>query len=557
MMQSNRQQGPEFPKQVWFPLIIGLALSGGMWLGFQLQARSGAAAQGLEFGLTGQLGGSGTKVQEVLRFIDARYLEHLPQKDLQEAAIKGILQQLDPHSSYISSEELEGVNEGLSGGFEGVGIEFSMIEDTISVVGVVPNGPSDKVGVKVGDKIIRIGDSLVAGVGLDTKGVIKYLKGPAGTSVGLVVWRRGEGELRFDIKRGEIPMPSIDVAYMLGNGIGYIKINRFSSKTYKEFMEALQALVEEGGLEHLVLDLRYNSGGYLEQSTDILSQLFDQKRLLVYTEGRSHKRKEYFSTGKFFFKVNKVAVLIDEGSASASEIVAGAIQDNDRGIVVGRRSYGKGLVQEQYDLSDRSALRLTVARYYTPSGRLIQRPYEAGGREAYYGSDLEERDLTGELFHRDSIRIKDSTKYYTTGGRVVYGGGGIMPDFFVPLDSMFKNRYFAAWSSQLSNYAYAYYASNMEQFTRYITVKDFVQRYEVGERVLEDFLVFCKKRDLGFDEASWKRSKVLVALYLKAYFAKQLFRDRGYYQVLHTQDPVLKRAVGELLRQGGGATANK
>ena len=448
---SQNRKNTNNPFTVWIPLMMAVMLATGLFIGLRLGKSNRSVVRVTDAnGNVVEL----TKVEEVLRFIDAKYLEGIDPYALEDAAIEGMLKKLDPHSSYISKDKIRGVKESLQGNFDGSGIEFFMLDDTILVVGVIPGGPSDKAGVEVGDRIVRVNDSTLAGKGLKNTEVVNKLKGTAGSTVKIEIKRRGTyNPLKVSITRGQIPMASIDASFMLNEKTGYIRISRFSGQTFKEFMIAFEDLTKNKGMKDLVIDLRGNPGGYLNEATDILNQLFDDKRLLVYTEGRSYKRKEYKSNGRAYFRIGKIAVLINEGSASASEILAGALQDNDRGIVIGRRSFGKGLVQEQYDLSDSSALRLTVARYYTPSGRLIQRPYREGESDEYE-EDFEFRYKSGELSYRDSIKISDSTAYKTTGGRVVYGGGGIIPDIFVPIDTILYNDFYLQLARFIPDFVY-------------------------------------------------------------------------------------------------------
>ncbi|NRA49611.1 MAG: S41 family peptidase, partial [Phaeodactylibacter sp.] len=406
------QDRPSAPNKfsIWLPLLFAIVLVTGMLLGMRMQSTMPKMV--VEQEETGVEGIGQGKIEEILRYVEAKYVDDVDKEALTEEVIDDLLSKLDPHSNYISAEELMAVNEQLKGNFDGIGVEFMLLEDTIVVVTPLVGGPSESAGILSGDRIVQIADSTIAGVGMNSDDIIRMLRGEKGTDVEIGILRGNETELRrFTVTRDEIPMNSVDVAYMLDETTGYIKVNRFSATTYEEFMKALEGLVENQDMEDLVLDLRHNPGGYLQQATNMLSQLFrDKDKLLVYTEGDAVSRSEYSSTGRNFFDVEDVVVLIDEGSASASEIVAGAIQDHDRGVIVGRRSFGKGLVQEQYKLRDGAALRLTVARYYTPSGRSIQKPYD--DPEAY---DLEmyDRYETGELEAAKNMVVEDSTEYYT------------------------------------------------------------------------------------------------------------------------------------------------
>jgi carboxyl-terminal processing protease len=436
------------------------------------------------------------------------------------------------------------VNEELKGKFEGVGIQFTLLNDTIFVVTPIPGGPADQLGVLAGDKIIQIEDSTVAGIGLTTDDVIDRLKGEKGSKVKIGV-QRGKNKKIIDyvITRDVIPLYSVDAAYMINEETGYIKVNRFSGTTYQEYMKALEGMINDG-LQNVIIDLRGNPGGYLSEVAKMLDQMFEERRLLVYTEGRTSSRKDYKSTGRQLFPINKITILIDEGSASASEILAGAVQDHDRGMIIGRRSFGKGLVQEQYNLSDGSALRLTVARYYTPSGRSIQKPYDdmdAYGEEAY------NRFKSGELVNQDSINITDTTKYYTTvKNRVVFGGGGIMPDVFIPIDTtLFANIFYAKALQYVPRFVYSEYEGYKQQLKKYKTVQVFNNQFNVTDAMMTDFINFVKSEESlsKVDSAELAKAKEKLRQRLKAYFARQVFQDNGYFYIMNQGDPMLKAAL--------------
>ena len=543
---SQNRKNTNNPFTVWIPLMMAVMLATGLFIGLSLGKSNRSVVRVTDAnGNVVEL----TKVEEVLRFIDAKYLEGIDPYALEDAAIEGMLKKLDPHSSYISKDKIRGVKESLQGNFDGIGIEFFMLDDTILVVGVIPGGPSDKAGVEVGDRIVRVNDSTLAGKGLKNTEVVNKLKGTAGSTVKIEIKRRGTyNPLKVSITRGQIAMASIDASFMLNEKTGYIRISRFSGQTFKEFMIAFEDLTKNKGMKDLVIDLRGNPGGYLNEATDILNQLFDDKRLLVYTEGRSYKRKEYKSNGRAYFRIGKIAVLINEGSASASEILAGALQDNDRGIVIGRRSFGKGLVQEQYDLSDSSALRLTVARYYTPSGRLIQRPYREGESDEYE-EDFEFRYKSGELSYRDSIKISDSTAYKTTGGRVVYGGGGIIPDIFVPIDTILYNDFYLQLARFIPDFVYRYMDANYKSFSNYSSINSFIDSYNVNAKMVDDFIAFAlKKGEIEKNDKIMQLSKPQFAHSIKAQIAQQIFRSEGYYRCLSKKDKDILKALEELKR---------
>ena len=373
-------------------------------------------------------------VEELIRFIETRYVDSIDREELTDSAIKAVLEDLDPHSVYITPDQISGVNDEMEGRFRGIGVEIFYLDDTVNVINTIVGGPAEKSGVQSFDKLIRINDSIVAGQGLKFAEIRKMLRGDIGDKLELELITKENTSKTAHIVIDDIPVSSVKGGVMVDHKTGYIKIDRFGANTYREFMDFFQVLTEKQGMQNVIIDLRDNPGGYLPQATNILSQLFkDKGNLMVYTQGKNDKKQEYKSTGKTFFKIDKIAVLIDENSASGSEIMAGAIQDWDRGVIIGRRSFGKGLVQEQYDLNNGGALRLTVARYYTPSGRSIQRTYDD---KANYYSDYEERYYSGEFFSEDSIAKGSSELYKTMNlGRPVFGGGGITPDIFIPIDS--------------------------------------------------------------------------------------------------------------------------
>ncbi len=536
-------QNENSPKQlnIWLPLLFSLVLIGGMLIGINLrQAPVVASKEKVPIITTIEPG----RVEELIRYVEAKYVDDVNREELTEKAIDNLLKQLDPHSNYITAKQLKEVNEQLDGNFEGIGIEFMILDDTILVVTPISGGPSEAAGVLAGDKIVEIEDSLVAGEDAIAKDVIGMLRGDKGTKVKIGVKRGIEPELKhFTIIRDKIPIHSVETGYMLNDKTGYIKLSRFSATTYREFMETLEKMVEEEEMQDLVIDLRQNPGGYLQEATNILSQLFNEKdRLLVYTEGRTVKRNDYESTGKPFFKLGNIAVLIDEGSASASEILAGAIQDWDRGVIIGRRSFGKGLVQEQYSLKDGSALRLTVARYYTPSGRSIQKNYD--DHEAY-GKDVYDRYGSGELYSQDSIQVADTTSYFTLKeGRIVYGGGGITPDIFVPLDTFYLNDYYVELRQFLPQYIYRFIDENKDDFE--YTLKEFKSLFSVTNKTLEDFLSYAESKGVERNNQELKASKEALKTLFKARIAKQLFGDEGYYSVWNEEDPVVMKALDAL-----------
>jgi carboxyl-terminal processing protease len=528
---------------VWLPMLLALTLVLGMTIGMKLQESAPALANDKQLDAPG-LGGQG-KIEELIRYIEAKYVDEVDRDRLLDEAILSIIKQLDPHSSYIPAEQLREINEQLEGNFEGIGVEFMILDDTVTVVSALPGGPSEAAGIRPGDKIVMVGDSLIAGVNINSQKVMGLLRGDKGTKVSVSVKRSGEERLRrLQIVRDKIPMHSVEAAYMINKKTGYIKINRFSATTYEEFMRELERLVEKEGMKDLVIDVRHNPGGYLQQATNILSQLFSEKnKLLVYTEGRGVNRSNYESNGRAFFRIDGVAVLIDEGSASASEILAGAIQDHDRGVIIGRRSFGKGLVQEQYRLRDGSALRLTVARYFTPSGRSIQKPYTT--REDY-DNDFSERWQSGELLSEERAPIGDSIHYFTARGRVVYGGGGISPDVFVPMDTALLSEYY----QELRQLAPAFIFRHMERRApdyRGLMLDDFLSgKYQIPEALFAEFVQFAQKQGAALDTRREMAVKAELKRLLAARVAKHLFGDHGFYVVWNRDDPFVHKALEKL-----------
>jgi len=518
---------------ILLPLLFALVLALGMALGYQMGGAYGNSSM--------QSGNSTAKrVEEVIRYIDAKYVEDMDTDKLVDEAIASILSELDPHSNYISPEQKISVNEDLHGNFEGVGIQFVLKEDTIYVVSVIEGGPSEKEGIRAGDKIVDIEGENVAGIDLKSEDVIKKLKGKKDTKVNIKIKRAGKKELMpFKITRAKIPIYSMDAGYMLDENTGYIKLSRFSETTSEEFSKVATELVDQG-MKNLVLDLRDNPGGYLNEAIAILNQIFEEQKIMVYTKGEHHNRNEYKSTGRSFIKIEEVAVLIDEGSASASEIVAGAIQDWDRGTIIGRRSFGKGLVQEQYNLSNGGALRLTIARYYTPSGRFIQKPYKD---LAAYKDEMYDRYENGELTSRDSIEISDTTKYFTSKGRVVYGGGGIIPDEFVPINKIYNNKTFLKSRQYIAPFVYQHLDTNREDYRQFETISLFIDKVNISDKMIQDFAAFAKKQGFKVNEAEFAASKKEIARYIKGNIAKQFFGNAGMFQMMNEGDEMLKKAM--------------
>jgi carboxyl-terminal processing protease len=531
--------------QIWLPLIIAVSVVLGIVIGMRLP-QSAAAVKISKSDAVHDYRLREGKIEELLRYIEAKYVDKVDRDKLVDEAIEKLMSQLDPHSSYIPASELEEVNEQLDGKFNGIGVEFLIVKDTAVVVSPMSGGPSEVAGILPGDKIIKVGDSVIVGEKLSNQRIVSFLRGEKGSKVQLSVLRPGSKKLhQYWITRDQIPVKSVDAAYMIGERVGYIRVNRFTAQTDKEFLESMRILSEQGHMKDLVLDLRGNPGGYMQMATNMLSQLFPNKgNLLVYTQGRASHRAEFNSNGRVFYPIDKVAVLIDEGSASASEIVAGAIQDNDRGIIVGRRSFGKGLVQEQYQLSDGSALRLTIARYFTPSGRSIQKAYDHGGEE--YDRDLEERFNNGELLSANKINIKDSTKYFTTKGRVVFGGGGIIPDVFVPLDTVQINDFFLDARQMIPAFVVKYLDKPKREQLSKMGLKAFQKKFDLSEQALDEFKAYAAQNGLQGSTKEWNTTQKEIARFLKARIAKHLFDDKGFFTVLNQNDPTVQAALKSL-----------
>ncbi|MDH6534805.1 carboxyl-terminal processing protease [Parabacteroides sp. PM5-20] len=486
------------------------------------------------------------KLQMALYAISNLYVDPADESKLVEGAITGMLEKLDPHSNYLDPEETKEMTEPLQGNFDGIGIQFNMLTDTLYVIQVIPGGPSEKVGVLAGDRIIQVNDTLIAGVKMKTSDIMKRLRGPKGTEVRIKLLRNKEPELiECKIIRDKIPVYSLDAAYMADKTTGYIKLNRFAISTADEFREALVQLKKQG-MKNLVLDLQGNGGGYLNAAIDLADEFLPKGKLIVYTEGSKQPREEAQSTAKGGFEEGRLIVLVDEGSASASEIVSGAIQDWDRGIIVGRRTFGKGLVQKPIPLPDGSMIRLTVSRYYTPTGRSIQKPYENGKIEDYQ-HDLIDRYNRGELISADSIHFPDSMKYNTlTTKRIVYGGGGIMPDVFIPVDTTKYTEYHRKLvATGLVNRASMNYVdTNRSQLTKdYATFKAYKQHFTVPESLLEELIAMGTIDAIAFDEEQYQKSKSLITLQLKALIARDLYEMSEYFQVINDENDSLKEAL--------------
>lgn len=475
------------------------------------------------------------------------YVDSVNQNKLVEDGIRGMIEKLDPHSSYSTAQETKAMNEPLQGSFEGIGVQFNVVQDTLLVIQPVSNGPSERVGILAGDRIVTVNDSAIAGVKMSKEEIMRRLRGPKGSKVRLGIVRRGiKGVLTFVVVRDKIPVKTLDAYYMIRPTIGYIRIGSFGLTTYKEFMEAV-AVLKQQGMNDLILDLEENGGGYLNAAVDIANEFLKRNDLIVYTLGRSVPKQEFRADGKGRLLAGKVVVLINEFTASAAEIVTGALQDQDRGEVVGRRSFGKGLVQRPIEFPDGSMIRLTIAHYYTPSGRCIQKPYTKGDAQSY-ALDIEKRYEHGELYSADSIHFADSLKYKTLRKqRLVYGGGGIMPDYFVPLDTTLYTPYHRqlAARSYLINanlkYVDAHRKTLKQQYPDFAT---FLARYEVPQSLLDDIRKTAEKDKVKpKDEAEWKKSLPQLRLQLKALVARDLWDMSQYFQVVNEANPIVQKAL--------------
>jgi len=484
------------------------------------------------------------KFGQVLNYLDRYYVDSVNQNKLTEDAIVEMLKELDPHSSYLTVKEVKELNEPLQGNFEGIGVSFNILNDTIFIIGTIPSGPSEKIGVMAGDKIIKIDNKNVAGIKITNEMVFSKLRGPKGTKVTISILRKQVQELiDFTITRDRIPIFSIEASYMLNKETGYIKLRRFAQTTGKEFEKALDTLKLQN-MQSLILDLTDNGGGYLEEAVELADHFLDDNKLIVYTKGLHMKKKEYLAEMQGLFEKGKLVVLIDEGSASASEILAGAIQDWDRGIIVGRRSFGKGLVQQRCALQDGSELRLTVARYYTPSGRLIQKPYNKGAEE--YEKDLINRYNKGEYVHKDSIHFPDSLKYYTLiDKRVVFGGGGIMPDFFVPLDTSGYSDYYRDIIRKgiLNKFVLNYIDQNHNNIkSKYPDFDTYLRTFKV-DPILTSLIAYAENEGLKPDIQQINTSKPILSKLLKAYIARDIWDSREFYQIYNQGEDIINKAL--------------
>lgn len=517
--------------QVWLPLLFSFVLMAGMFLGYELRKPPGGKNDFFS-------SNDRNTLQKAIDLIRLKYVDSVNTDSLAGKAIQEMMNELDPHSVYLPPVDLQEANEDLAGNFEGIGVEFNIFSDTVNVVYVIHNGPSDKAGLQIGDKILKVNDSLLAGKNLSIDEIKKLIRGSRGSNALLQILR-GSQQQTITVKRGTIPVPSIDAAYMIDKTTGYIKLNKFTDNSYEEFMQAMETLKKQG-LQNLVLDLEGNGGGFMNEAVDIADEFLDGNKLVVYTQGVNSKKREYHCKRPGIFETGKLVVLVDEFSASASEVLAGALQDWCRAKIVGRRTFGKGLVQEQFPLGDGSAIRLTVARYYTPLGRSIQRSYQRGKK--IYMDEVLQRHSNGELLYADSNKIMNGKSFLTVCRDSVYGGDGIMPNVFVPIDTTLfglKMNSLIAGNS-LNSYIYNYYLQHKQQVEQYNSPADYVQRFNAA--VLWDGFIKYPGDSIDLTKLNSREKEVLQER-LKALLARYKWRNEGLYQVLNSDDPGVKKAL--------------
>jgi carboxyl-terminal processing protease len=522
--------------QIWLPVLLSVALITGMFFGYKLRDNMGNYAPKF-LSRTHK-----TSVQEILELVKNKYVDSVQTDSLQFNAIQDILNQLDPHSIYIPATNVQQLNEEMQGSFYGVGIEYTVIDDTVCIIGVSTNSPASKAGIETGDRIISANDSLVSGHKRNDDKIRSFFRGPKGTKVVVKLIRNNQPK-ELTILRGVIPIKSVDAAYMIEPGTGFIRLNKFSSTTYEEFMENLERLKKEG-MKKLVLDLRGNGGGMLDDAVQIADEFLSGNKDIVYTQGKSASRQDYIAKRPGLLEEGKIMLLIDEGTASASEVLAGALQDWGRATIIGRRSFGKGLVQEQYQLSDGSAIRLTTARYYTPIGRSIQKPYQKGNAEAYHGEVLE-RYANGELFHNDSA-AHNGKKYQTKDGRTVYGGGGISPDIYVTADSTeIIPKESKPFKSVYNDAAFFYFLANKAKLQQVKTTGELAEIVNTDPAVMSYIISRSQKDSLGLQKLSVQQQNLLKHYFLSS-LASKLWYSEGWVKVVNMNDKMVQKALQEI-----------
>lgn len=518
---------------VWLPLWIAFGIVIGIVIGNRFSAFT---SQKTFFG-------GGNKFDAVLQYINEAYVDTVNTQELVEKAIPALIAELDPHSAYFTAKDMALMGDELEGHFSGIGVQFVLRNDTIMVVSVITGGPSQAAGIRPGDRIVYVNDSLYAGKDMTNEKVMRSLRGEEGTDVKLGIVRFGNPKLvNITVQRGDIPVNTVDIAYQPAQNIGYIKISKFGGTTTQEFISAISKLKKEGS-QSFIIDLRQNTGGYLNAAIDMVNEYLEKGELIVYTQGRAFKRENAIANGSGTSKKDQLIVLMDEGSASASEVFAGAIQDNDRGLIVGRRSFGKGLVQQQQKFVDGSALRLTIARYYTPSGRSIQKPYELG-KSGDYNQDLMNRYLRGEFDSQDSIKQENEPVFNTVGGRMVHGNGGIMPDIFIPRDTVGVNSYYISVMNNglVYEYAFIYTDKNRERLEKFTNWKD-MDAYLSYQPLLTNLISLADAKGIRYRPYLVTECRTLLTQQLKANIIRNFFGDEGFYSMILQDDIVLKKAV--------------
>ena len=514
--------------KIYLPIFLSIATAVGIFIGSNLNYNKNSS---LLFNKSPQE----QKIKKLINFIEYDYVDDINTDSLLDGTIRNIVSKLDPHSVYIPAKEHQEIEEKMNGKFVGIGIQFRMINDTLTIINTIKDGPSEKVGLKAGDRILMANKASLSGKKFNSDSIIGKLKGKEKSIVNLRVFRKTDNTiLDYEVARGYVPIKSIDAAYLIKDDIGYIKLHNFTATSYNEFIKELKKL-KIRGMQTLILDLRGNTGGFIGVTTKIIDEFLEDDKLIVFTKNNKGTVEKIFATDKGDFENGKIYVLIDEDSASASEILAGALQDNDKGIIVGRRSFGKGLVQQDMELGGGSSVRLTTARYYTPTGRSIQKPYKLNHKSEYYEDDFQKRYLRGELTSKDSIHVIDSLKFVTPKGKVVYGGGGIIPDVFVPLDTnnVFGNYHFTV----MNNFVFDYVDSHRLYFEN-ITIDSFMENFDNDNKITQTYI---DKINKSFHYKN-KQNKQ-IKHYLKAMFARELYNDYGFYQVLNTNDNVIKKVL--------------
>lgn len=520
--------------QVWLPLIFSLVMIAGMMLGYKLGSQGGSNSRFFSSNKRSSL-------QEALDIIKLKYVDSVQMDSLEGKAIQEIMNELDPHSVYLPPVDLKEANEDLAGNFQGIGVEFNIFRDTVNVVYVMPGGPSEKAGLMIGDKILKVNDSSIAGRKLQVDDIKKHIRGPKGSKASLQILR-GAAAKTIDVTRGTIPVSSVDASYMIDKSTGYIKLNRFTEKSYEEFMEAIEGLKKQG-LKSLVFDLRGNGGGFMNEAVDIADEFLDGDKLIVYTQGLNSKKIEYRCKRPGQFETGKLVLLVDELSASASEVLAGSLQDWCRATIIGRRTFGKGLVQQQYDLSDGAAIRLTIARYYTPLGRSIQRSYEKGKK--VYMDDLWERFNSGEMVSFDSIKNHNGgKKFYNSCKDTLYGGDGITPGIFIPLDTTLYHQQLSGLlnGSSISSFVYNYYLQHKQQMDAYASSDDYTKNFSATDDMWTRWQKTALADSINLSAFAGRKKEILQTR-MKALLARFRWRNTGFYQVLNNDDQAIQKAL--------------